>query len=210
MMEKEGDVDDFIDLTRKAVLYMGFVGLFPELHPLFLWYNKVRGVRHAGTAIVSIARASIEQGLKGEDGDANAAKSDPFHSKLVGMLRSGKISNIEATDSIASNIAAGSDTTAITLSAAFYYLYRNPEILAKLRAEVDKRSDPVTFEASQTMPYLQAVINETLRMHPAVGYVLRREVPAGGSVLAGRHFPGGVGRHGDAVPRCWMKHAKLS
>ncbi|KAF5264218.1 hypothetical protein FOXYS1_5004 [Fusarium oxysporum] len=192
MMEKEGDVDDFIDFTRQAVLYMAFVGLFPELHPLFLWLNKVRGVRHAGTAIVSIARASIEKALGGEGRDTNVAKSDAFHSKLARLLRSEQINHIEATDSIGSNIAAGSDTTAITLSAAFYYIYRNPEVLAKLRSEIDQRSDPVTFEQSQTMPYLQAVINETLRIHPAVGYALRREVPAGGTVLAGRQFPGGT------------------
>jgi cytochrome P450 len=192
MMENEGDVEDFIDLTRQAVLYMGTVGIFPELHPLFLWWNKVRGVRHAGTALVGIAKESIERTLKGEYLDTDGGKADSFLAKLSRMLRSGQISTVEATDSIASNIAAGSDTTAITLSATFYYLYRKPGILAKLRAEVDGRCDPVTFEETQKMPYLQAVINETLRIHPAVGYMLRRDVPREGSILAGRHIPGGV------------------
>lgn len=53
-------------------------------------------------------------------------------------------------------------------------------------------SDPVTFKEAQAMPYLQAVIAEALRIHPAVGYILERTTPEGGTELAGRYFPGGV------------------
>ncbi|EMD97561.1 hypothetical protein COCC4DRAFT_148406, partial [Bipolaris maydis ATCC 48331] len=45
------------------------------------------------------------------------------------------------------------------------------------------------------LPYLQAVIKEVLRIHSAVGYILRRMVPEGGAELAGRHFPQGVSIH---------------
>ncbi|KAK5723190.1 hypothetical protein LTR17_013910 [Elasticomyces elasticus] len=39
------------------------------------------------------------------------------------------------------------------------------------------------------MPYLQAVIKEALRVHPAVGQPLSRLVPPGGAEIAGRYFP---------------------
>lgn len=42
------------------------------------------------------------------------------------------------------------------------------------------------------MSYLQAVIKEALRMHPAVGTILARTVPEGGAHLAGCYFPAGV------------------
>jgi cytochrome P450 len=100
---------------------------------------------------------------------------------------------------IGASIAAGSDTTAVTLSAVIYYLLKNPPALKKLRAEIDefagegKISNPITYQESQKMPYLQAVIKEGLRVHPAVGQMMARTVPPKIAVLAGTFFPGGVG-----------------
>jgi cytochrome P450 len=90
------------------------------------------------------------------------------------------------------------DTTAISLSSTIYYLYHNTDKLAKLREEIDTMaqkgliSDPITFQEAQSMPYLQAVIKESLRIHPAVGTMLPRKVPKGGMKLAGTFFPEGV------------------
>jgi cytochrome P450 len=58
----------------------------------------------------------------------------------------------------ASNIAAGSDTTAISLTAAIAYLSMHPEVLTKLRGELSNAvskgtvSDPITFKKSQKLP----------------------------------------------------------
>ena len=95
------------------------------------------------------------------------------------------------------NVSAGSDTTSITLSAILYSLLHNPQTLHKLRQEIAGReqagtlSDPVTFKESQSMEYLQAVIKEGLRLHPAVGTTLPRVVPEGGAVISGQYFPAG-------------------
>jgi hypothetical protein len=95
-------------------------------------------------------------------------------------------------------MVAGSDTTAITLSACLYYLLKNPQTFARLRSEVDQfrrehnSNRTVNFKESQEMPYLQAVIKETLRVHPATGLPLERVVPKGGATICGRFFPEGV------------------
>lgn len=100
-----------------------------------------------------------------------------------------------ATDLLRST---GSDTTAISLSAVIYNLLHHPECLAKLRAEIDsfteqgRISDPITFKEAQDLPYLQAVIKEALRIHPATGQIMARIVPPGGAHLAGRYFPAGT------------------
>jgi hypothetical protein len=60
-------------------------------------------------------------------------------------------------------------------------------------------SDPVTFAQAQKMPYLQAVLKEALRMHPATGLPLGRVVPEGGALIAGKMFPAGV-----SIPRIWF------
>ena len=74
----------------------------------------------------------------------------------------------------------------------------NPEVTDKLREEVSEHRSTAahprhfSFKETQEMPYLQAVIKEALRLHPAVGQPLERVVPAGGTTIAGQFFPGGV------------------
>lgn len=98
------------------------------------------------------------------------------------------------------NIAAGSDTTAIAMRAVVYFLLNDSKCMAKLEDEIasfhaqGRLSDPVTLGDAEKMPYLQAVINEALRMHPAVGMSLPRVTPASGLKVARRFIPQGVRR----------------
>lgn len=97
------------------------------------------------------------------------------------------------------SIVAGADTTKISIAAVIHYLYAYPATLHKLRAEIDqmaaqgKISDPVTFDESKKMPYLNAVIKEAQRMHAPTGFPLWRVVPESGATLRGHYFPPGVG-----------------
>lgn len=97
-----------------------------------------------------------------------------------------------------SNIFAGSDTTAISTRAIIYYLLKNPQYKQRLMEEIDefrregKLSDPVMLDQADRMPYLQAVMYEALRCHPAVGMTLPRVVPPGGTEFNGHYIPAGV------------------
>jgi cytochrome P450 len=79
-----------------------------------------------------------------------------------------------------------------------YLMAKNPSTMRKLQQEIDDMSakglisDPVTYQQSCKMPYLQAVMKEAMRIHPATGLTLARVVPKGGAVLAGRKFKAGV------------------
>lgn len=68
---------------------------------------------------------------------------------------------------------------------------------AKLQKELDEAlahdDDPVaSFEQVKRLPYLEAVINETLRIHSTSGIGLPREVPEGGLTVMGKTFPPGT------------------
>lgn len=108
------------------------------------------------------------------------------------------------------NMIAGSDTTAISLRAIFYNLLKNPDKLSKLRAELDeaaKRSrasdnDLLSWNEVRELPYLSAVINESLRTHPATGLPLERIVPASGLEVSGTVFPPGT----NVGCNAWVLH----
>ncbi|CAI7579992.1 unnamed protein product [Penicillium pancosmium] len=103
----------------------------------------------------------------------------------------------DVTSMAASNINAGSDTTAISLRAVIYHLLKNPGYKRKLIEEIEsvtgqgKTPTVVTLQQSQEMPYLQAVIYEALRLHPAVGMNLPRVTPGGGIVIDKHFIPEG-------------------
>ena len=99
------------------------------------------------------------------------------------------------------NMFAGSDTTAISLRAIFYYLLRSPEdmenVMRELREQKEKgvstNADGI-FEWNNVkdFPYLGAVIKEGLRMHPATGLLLERIVPPQGITICEQRIPGGT------------------
>ncbi|GKT84297.1 pisatin demethylase [Colletotrichum tofieldiae] len=127
--------------------------------------------------------------------DTSNTPYEPFLYKLLKIEATGQVDQDSVRDAVGSNIVAGSDTTGITLSAMLWYIYQNNTILVALRKEIDDLaarglvSNPVTWKESQEMPYLQAVIMETLRMHPAVSVPLPRVIPKGGVELSGVFFP---------------------
>ncbi|KAG9668571.1 benzoate 4-monooxygenase cytochrome P450, partial [Aureobasidium melanogenum] len=90
---------------------------------------------------------------------------------------------------------AGTETTATLLSGLTYYLLISPDKLAKLVAEVrgnfTSESD-ITVDALAELPYLNACIEEGLRMYPPVSGSLPRKVPAEGAIIAGTWVPGDV------------------
>jgi cytochrome P450 len=99
-------------------------------------------------------------------------------------------------------VFAGSETTAISLSSVFYFLLKHPRVYAKLMAELDSAVENGTIEArpnksiswaeSQKLPYLDAVIQESFRLHPAAGLILERIVPPQGMEILGNFVPGGT------------------
>lgn len=90
---------------------------------------------------------------------------------------------------------AGSDTTSIVLSAAFFYLARRPEIQAKLANEVlstfSSYDEIRSGSKLQSCKYLTAFLQEAMRMTPPVSAEPSREVLPGGTTVEGHFIPAG-------------------
>ncbi|KAI4520654.1 cytochrome P450 [Schizophyllum commune Loenen D] len=76
---------------------------------------------------------------------------------------------------------AGTDTTAITLSYFCWELGRRPDIVEKLRAELDTvmhdSMDIPNIVVLQSLPYLNAFLKEGLRIYGAAPSLLERKTP---------------------------------
>ncbi|KAF7375103.1 High nitrogen upregulated cytochrome P450 monooxygenase 2 [Mycena sanguinolenta] len=103
------------------------------------------------------------------------------------------LGNVVADGALA--IVAGADTTASVLSSLFFLLLSNPKYYEQLQAEIDVHfppgADPLDPKPHADMKFLNACINETLRLHPPVRTSGPRQVPADsqGKVIAGVFIP---------------------
>ncbi len=89
----------------------------------------------------------------------------------------GGLSDAELVDELRTLVVGGHDTTTTALSWALFHVHRDPAVLERLRAEVRALRDSpggLTPEALAELPFLGAVCNESLRLHPVVPIVPRR------------------------------------
>ena len=181
-----------------GALYSSVIGVWASWHQFIFKVMTSLGPDDAGMAFIDkYTRDLIEERNKVKlDTDGPTDFVTKF---LRGQHESAdQMTEIAIQVSTGANVAAGSDTTSITLSAILYYLCRYPLTMEKLRRELEDNakagniSDPITFLEAQKLPYLQAVIKEGLRIHPATGFTMPRIVPKGGQTIVGRHFPEGV------------------
>nr|BAK09371.1 cytochrome P450 [Postia placenta] len=89
---------------------------------------------------------------------------------------------------------AGSDTTAVALCNVFYCILAHPACYTLLQQEVDAafppgQGEPVDASKLASMEYLNAVINEALRLYPSIPTSLQRSpTPGSGSHAIGNRL----------------------
>ncbi|CAF9933472.1 MAG: hypothetical protein ALECFALPRED_005602 [Alectoria fallacina] len=154
--------------------------------------------------VALVSGLTTERGLFAVD-KVHARQKQPLDSKdilsrLFEIHKSDpeKLSFREIVGAMSINVFAGHDALAISMRTIFYYLCRYPEIRTKLSHEIQKAdaagllSPIATYAQAASLPYLSAVINEAFRIHPPVGLILERHVPAGGETISGVHLPEGT------------------
>lgn len=158
-MENEGDTTEMISGIHQVNEYLAHMGVVYDLHP---WKRFLSSLLHRKTSVAVLVNYTLTQIAKHRTrvqvqgtGKEQESGYESFLKKLLDMEKIKKVTLSNIMDACGSNIGAGSDTTAITLSAALFYLYQNPEKLSKLRHEIDTQaskgcvSDPVTFQEAQ-------------------------------------------------------------
>lgn len=89
-------------------------------------------------------------------------------------------------------IVAGSETSATLLSGCIFYLCTAPHVMSRLVAEIRsnfKQDSDMTFRAVEELKYMNAVMEESLRIYPPFVTSLSRLVPQGGAAVDGHFLP---------------------
>lgn len=190
------DVDSIMDKLEKAASFSVIAGISPWLAPLLfaLLGNPLAG------ATAFTQKMTEAQNDRARENKSMDMEAESFLTKLE-KLRAQSPEDYEQyrmNVSPLANVAAGSDTTGVSLTSIMFNIAKHPQVLEKLREELrdaeasGKAHDPISFEQAKTLPYLQMVIKEALRIHPATGLPMWRVVPEPGCTISGQFFPGGV------------------
>lgn len=203
---KEGK--EFFEAMNNFVEWLGMMNL-ADVWPILKWLDpqglKRRMNRDLGKAMEIVAgfmkdRVEEKKGQPTGGGgkkDFSEGKKDFLSSILdyEGDVKEG-ISNI--TDNnivilILEMFMAGSDTASSTLEWALTEILREPEIMKKVQAEIDEvvgTHRKVEESDTDKLKYLQAVLKETLRLHPPIPLIPRRAMQD--TIYLGYHIPEGT------------------
>lgn len=166
--------------------------VMPQLRRPLLGFGPWATFERARARVCDLFRALIER-RRSEPQSRMAARTDILSLLMQARYDDGAtLSTEELVDEMRTLLVAGHDTTATALVWAFHYAHRSPEILARLRAEIDPAHAPADLERA---PLLGAVCNEALRLHPVVPILPRK-------IVRPFEFRGQQLAEGDRVALC--------
>jgi cytochrome P450 len=144
---------------------------------MYAWIDKLVAARHAAGRNVQDV-LGVLMNARDEDPNpersgtgGNPVDSDYIHTELNSIL------------------SAGHETTAVALAWTLYELGQHPEILKKLREELTAAGPDPDPSLVLTLPYLDAVCKEAIRLHPILAECAR--IPMQDMEIAGHHIPAG-------------------
>ncbi|KAL9462250.1 hypothetical protein AB3S75_000287 [Citrus x aurantiifolia] len=155
---------------------------FPLLKMLDLQGIRRRNTLYAGKMFEVLDRL-IDQRLKQrqEHGCSISTEYKDILDILLNIIqdKSVEIDRKNIKHLFADLFIAGNDTTSITMEWAMAELLHNPEVLSKAKLELEQlvgRGNPIEESDITRLPYLQAVVKETFRLHPAAPLLIARKV----------------------------------
>ncbi|KAH7381206.1 cytochrome P450 [Phaeosphaeria sp. MPI-PUGE-AT-0046c] len=157
--------------NRGSQIILILLGMLPHWLAVALPLKRNDEIGKAIKTIKGVARDSIakkrELMLKGELKQLDI---------LSVAMESGGFTDEDLVNQLMTFLAAGHETTASAMSWAVYLLCKNLDVQTRLREEIRANLDlngEVNSAEIDRLPYLNAVLNETMRVFPPVPLTLR-------------------------------------
>ncbi|KAI5810775.1 cytochrome P450 [Pyronema omphalodes] len=186
---KEMRAHPAVEELERSVWWFGVPGLVPWLVRAMA---DIPGMNGSMGAFRKWADEQMQDKLKA------GLKTDKEHKDILSCLLSdevcgyGKIPLEASSDDTRLVVIAGSDTTSAAISSLFFYLAHHPTVYNKLYTALSSTFPSGQWNPNTPTPYLDAVINETLRLQPPVPSGLVRTTPKEGLTFNGTYIPGDI------------------
>ncbi|KAL4323596.1 hypothetical protein GQ457_11G004840 [Hibiscus cannabinus] len=184
----------FKEVIEKAVSYAGS-GNFADFLPVLNWF----GGYEKRVKKVWVKMNGMMQKLIDEKRYKKLENNNNTTSMIDHLLNLQQSDPHYYTDEIIKGlivvlILAGTDTSAVTLEWAMSNLLNHPQVLNKVKAEIDREIGDENLIDESDIPklkYLQSVMLETLRLHPAAPLLLPH-MPSSDCTIGGYDVPRGA------------------
>ncbi|KAM7478277.1 hypothetical protein LguiA_026490 [Lonicera macranthoides] len=200
---------DLVDPQLKVgseffVAVMGMVESvqLPNISDVFPWLKglNLQGIRKKTDCemgkVMEVVSGLVKQRIvQREKEKARENRSQDFLDVLLSSEGSGKdeparLSEREIAICIMELFMGGTETSSSTIEWALTEILRNPKIIIKIKAELNNivgQNKKLEDNDIGNLHYLQAVIKETLRLHPPVPFVPRKAIED--ASFMGYHIP---------------------
>ncbi|KAL7952201.1 cytochrome P450 CYP4/CYP19/CYP26 subfamily protein [Trichoderma compactum] len=169
----------------------------PWLDPWFYKNKIVHSFRRTpGMSILGVVSKAIRERLDSNDDAGTQASGKDFLSRFLEIHRANPdLPPWASTAWTFSNVIAGSDSVGSVMRTVLYNLVTHPDTLQALQRELDaanlSRPYPKWNEV-RDLEYLDACVQEAVRIHPPFALPFERVVPVGGVNVMGKYLPEGV------------------
>ena len=210
------DFDGTLRASEKTLDYFSWVGCMPIFDTL-LQKNRIAAyittklLRKQGgfNALAAECVKRLIARLQGTDRQTHSPSQPDYLDRFLEVKAAAAadpkstfpVDDTQVVSWIMINLGAGADTTAISIRSALYYSLRTPGVWSRLCAELDSAglfasssssSVPVSHKQARRLPYLEAIVRESIRYLPGVSLGMERYVPPGGQRVCGTLVPQGT------------------
>ncbi|XP_052821947.1 cytochrome P450 27C1 isoform X1 [Octopus bimaculoides] len=186
------NIQDLIDAVGVMFVTGHQMAIGASIHQFLntkIWQKHVS----SSDIIYGLAQEFIDQQLVGYSKDRSQLDPPQNGTALLNFLLSNpSFSMAEIYSNMAELFLAGLDTASNSLGFAIYLLASNPEVQEKLHDEISRtlQGQPCQSSHLTNMPYLKAVLKESMRLYPVIPIGAR--ITTEDIVLDGYHIPKGT------------------